>query len=72
MDGWNRYFATTGLELDMRDALLALERILATKGLDPSLRINLAAAASALREAEGENADLSGPQDPDRRFFRSA
>jgi hypothetical protein len=61
MDGWNRYFATTGLELDMRDALVALERIVSHKGLDPSLRISLEAAAAALREAEAESAGASGP-----------
>lgn len=52
MDRWTNYFATTGSELDIREALISLERVLAEARLDPCQRIALEAAASVLREIE--------------------
>lgn len=53
MDRWNPFFATSGVELDIRDAVLALERILALPDLGVSTRITLEAAAAVLRELDG-------------------
>ena len=53
MDRWNPFFATTGVELDIRDAVLALERVLELPDLGVSTRITLEAAAAVLRELDG-------------------
>jgi hypothetical protein len=52
MDRWNPFFATTGIELDIRDAVLALERVLELPELGVSTRITLEAAAAVLRELD--------------------
>ncbi len=53
MDRWNPFFATSGVELDIRDAVLALERVLDQPDLGVSTRITLQAAAAVLRELDG-------------------
>ena len=52
MDDWKQWFAMTGAELDVQDALLALERVLGRAGLGPELRDSLERAAAALRQLE--------------------
>ncbi len=52
MDRWNPFFATSGVELDIRDAVLALERVLDLPDLGVSTRITLQAAAAVLRELD--------------------
>jgi hypothetical protein len=51
-DAWDSYFATTGSELELQDALLALQRVLALQGLQPEVRRSVEAAANALRGAQ--------------------
>jgi hypothetical protein len=69
MDPSDSFFATTGAELDIRDAVLALERVLDQGDLDIPARITLQAALATLRELEScpapSREDLLG--DPLRR-----
>jgi hypothetical protein len=60
MDRWNPFFATTGVELDIRDAVLALERVLEAPDLGISTRITLEAAAAVLRELDSAPLGPSG------------
>ncbi len=70
MDASNSFFASTGLELDIRDAVLALERVLDLDDLEIPARITLEAAVATLRELESDPS--TSPEklrtDPLRRF----
>jgi hypothetical protein len=61
MDHSDRFFAINGPELDIRDAVLALERVLDVEDLEIPARITLEAAVAALRELEGASA--SSPEE---------
>ena len=60
MDPSNTFFATTGLELDIRDAVLALERVLDLDDLEIPARITLEAAVATLRELESSPSPSRG------------
>jgi len=52
MDAGDSCFATTGAELDVQEALVALERVLGRPGFSGGVRVRLEEAAAALREIE--------------------
>lgn len=64
MDHWDNFFATTGSELDIQDAILALERVLDLPELDIPARITLEAATAVLRELESAPPPSANPARP--------
>lgn len=63
MDAWSRWFATTGIELDVQDALVALERVLGRREIPRPLRDRLQEASAALRQIKVQAGDGGSSSD---------